>query len=270
MKLGFIGMGSMGTAIARGALEHGFVAPTDLFFTTRSQSTQHPLTQDFAVSHLQSNSQLLQKCQLVVLAVKPKQLPALLSEIRGFLDNHLVISVAGGVSVAQLQSALSPEVPVIRAMPNINALVGQSMTAICPAENVTSEQKQTATQLFSSVGEVMELEEPQFGAFTALAGCAPAWTFAYVEALSRAGVAAGLSKSQASAAATQMLLGSAKMLASAQSQNTHPGTLIDQVCSPGGSTIAGLLAGEEAGFSASVVRMVQAAISQDAQVARVK
>lgn len=268
MKLGFIGMGAMGSAIARGAVESGFVCPTDLFFTDMAAPGSNSLTQECGVVQLASNAELLAQCQNLVLAVKPKHLPGVLSEIEPLLEGQLVISIAGGVPLKTLEAGLPAPSAVIRVMPNINALVGEAMSAVCPGTNVTDAQLQYALDLFNAVGRAIELEEPLFGAFTAIAGCAPAWTYAYAEALAKAGVAAGLTKTQASQAAAQMLAGSAKMLQRALDDGVHPAKLVDNVCSPGGSTIAGLLAGEQAGFSAATVRMVQAAMEADARAAK--
>lgn len=264
MKLGFIGMGSMGSAIATGVLKAEFVSPSDLFFTDTAPGDK-PLTTEFGATRCQNNAQLLSTVDTVVLAVKPKHLPGVLAEIKPVLGDTLVVSIAGGVPLSVLEAGLAPDARVVRVMPNINALVGASMSAVCGGTSATTEDRQFALDLFNAVGQAIELEESLFGAFTALAGCAPAWTYTYVEALAKAGVAAGLTKADATLAATQMLLGSARMLAAGIEKGQHPGQLVDAVCSPGGSTIAGLLAGEDVGFSAAVVRMVQAAMIQDAK-----
>jgi len=265
MKLGFIGLGAMGGAIASGALRKGFISGSDLVFTALNCNGDHPLTQEFGVQQLCENTELVRQVDAVVVAVKPKHIMAVLEEIRPVLGNKLVLSIAGGVPVAALEGSLEPGAAVVRVMPNINALVGASMSALCAGKGTTAEQLQFAQDLFNSVGRAIILDESLFGAFTPLAGCAPAWTYTYVEALAKAGVAAGLTKADAVAAATQMLLGSALMLQDALEQGKHPGQLVDQVCSPGGSTIAGLLAGETAGFSNSVGQMVRGAMAQDAK-----
>lgn len=267
MKLGFIGMGAMGRAIASGALEANFLPASDLFFTDPSSTSKEAL-RDFPVVQLQNNQELLKSVDAVVLAVKPKHVPGVLSEIKPLLGEQLLLSIAGGVPISNLESQLRPGARVIRIMPNINALVGASMSAVCGGESATESDLRYALDLFNSLGRALELEENLFGAFTALAGCAPAWVFTFIEALAKAGVAAGLSKQVAVESATQMMLGSALMLQEGLAQGKHPGQLVDMVCSPGGSTIAGLLAGEAAGFSPSVVSMVQGAMLQDAKAAK--
>lgn len=267
MILGCIGMGQMNAAIISGALQTGFLSGSDVFYT-RQSDVPHQISKDFGATLVAGNEELLSRVEAVLLGVKPKHIPGVLGEIKPFLGDKPLISVAGGVPLAKLEADLAPGARVIRVMPNINALVGASMSAVCGGTSATTEDRQFALDLFNAVGRAVELEESLFGAFTAVAGCAPAWAYTFVEALAKAGVAAGLPKTVATQAATQMLLGSARMLAAGLEKGQHPGQLVDSVCSPGGSTIAGLLAGEDAGFSAAVVRMVQAAMSQDAKAAK--
>lgn len=269
MKLGFIGMGAMGSAIASGALQNKFVDAAQLVFSDfGTQPGEHGLTKEFGAVQLASNQQLAQAADVVVVAVKPKHIADVLTEVAAELSGKLVISIAGGVPLENLEGWLEPGTPIVRVMPNINATVNQAMSAVCANASVSPEQKRYALDLFNAVGRAIELEEPLFGAFTALAGCAPAWTYTYVEALAKAGVAAGLTKAAAVESATQMLLGSALMLQAGLEKGEHPGQLVDKVSSPGGSTIAGLLAGEDAGFSRSIVRMVNAAMEKDAAAAK--
>lgn len=268
MKLGFIGMGSMGTAIGMGVLNSGFIPHSDLYFTDVPEDSD-PLVGNFGPIRCKDNLELISSVDAVVLAVKPKHVPGVLREIKTGLGDIPLISIAGGVSLSVLETQLLPGARVVRVMPNINAMVKASMSAVCGGSAATSEDIQLALDLFNAVGRAIELEENLFGAFTAVAGCAPAWVFTFVEALAKAGVAAGLTKAAATETAIQMLLGSAKMLeGSCVAGDQHPGQLVDAVCSPGGSTIAGLLAGEAAGFSAAVVRMVEAAMIQDAKAAK--
>lgn len=266
MKLGFIGMGAMGSAIAAGALRRGFVKACDLSFSDPSVTPgSHPLTKEFGASQVASNRELVRTVDAVVIAVKPKHIASVLTEISPELGGKLVISIAGGVDLSHLESWLTPDNPIVRVMPNLNAQVNAAMSALCANATVSSDQKQYASNLFNAVGRTVDLEESLFPAFTAIAGCAPAWTYTYVEALAKAGVAAGLTKATAIESATQMLLGSALVLQDGLEKGAHPGQLVDRVCSPGGSTIAGLLAGEDAGFSRTVVRMVQGAMAGDAK-----
>lgn len=267
MKLGFIGMGAMGSAIASGALQAGFIKAADLFFTDGAPG-KNRLATEFGATQLADNAKLLEEVDAVLIAVKPKHIGSVLAEVKPLLGNKLLISIAGGVPLANLEGGLGDGARVVRVMPNINALVGASMSAICGGSEATEADRKLALDLFGAIGHAIELEETLFGAFTALAGCAPAWAFTFVEALAKAGVAAGLTKTQAVESATQMLLGSALMLQDGLSKGQHPGQLVDAVSSPGGSTIAGLLAGEDAGFSAAVVRMVEGAMAQDAKAAK--
>lgn len=259
MRVGFIGMGSMGSAIALGLLDSGLVAGQDLVFSTHSGATKDHRVARAGARPADSNLQVAQQCDVLVIAVKPHQFAQVLDPLAPELASDTVlVSIAGGLTLADLQ-ALAPRQPWVRVMPNVGAQVRQSATALVACDKVSPAQLSQVRGLFEALGTVFELPENLFSAFTPVAGCAPAWTFVYANALAEAALALGLPKQAGLQAAAQMLKGSAQLLERALEDGKNPLDLVTSVCSPGGSTIAGLLAGQDAGFAASTVKMVQAA-----------
>jgi pyrroline-5-carboxylate reductase len=212
------------------------------------------------------NEELIEACETVVLAVKPQVMPSLLEAVGAMIvaRRRLTVSIAAGVTLTHLDGWLGPNVPLVRVMPNLNASIGQGMAAVAGNSVATGQQIGGVMQLFAAVGKAIELDERLFPAFTAIAGSSPAWVFLFIEALGRAGLAAGMTKAQARQAAAQAVLGSAALLLSSPA---HPWELIDQVSSPGGTTIAGLNTLEERGFSAAVIAAVEATIAREAELA---
>ncbi len=265
MRIGFIGAGSMVGAIARGAVAAGMDGTSFLFTDARGVSAP-ALAAEVGGAVASSNEELAQQADLIILGVKPQAQGTVIAQIRKTLnqrDGVAVVSIAAGRSLDTMAQDFGAAVPLMRAMPNVNAQVGASMTALCANDTVTPAQREAARSLLSAVGSVIDIEEKDFPVFTALAGCSPAWVFQMIEAFGRAGVKYGLKKAQSVEIAATAILGSAQLMLEAASKGANPSTLIDQVTSPGGSTIAGLLAGEEAGLSTAIVHAVDAAVGHD-------
>src|SRR5205814_5527920 len=198
-----------------------------------------------------SNLDLLEFAGVLLLAVKPDQVPDVLQEIRGQFDgHHLLISIAAGVTLAKLEAGLGNAARVIRVMPNTPALLGASATAYALGKNATSEDGRLAQTLFASVGVAFQLKESLLDAVTGLSGSGPAYVYLIIEALSDGGVAAGLPRDVATKLTAQTVLGSAKM---ALETGLHPGALKDMVASPGGTTIEGLHELEKAGVRGALM-----------------
>lgn len=270
MKVGFIGLGSMASAIATGMVKSGLVKGEDIYYSTSTTPVGgHKVGNELGCIHLKSNVEVVEKSDVVIVATKPKTFPQVLSEIRSAVAEHgpIIVSVAGGFTIADMLEYLGPQAAVVRTMPNVAAEVGESITALCSGGATTPAQFETVVEIFDAVGQIIVLPESSFNAFTPIAGCSPAWVFAFIEALARGALAEGLSKKDALAIATQAVKGSAILMDKALWDGKLPGEMIDSVTSPGGSTIAGLLAGEEAGFSPAVVKMVQAAMHRDTKPA---
>ncbi|MFC7405219.1 pyrroline-5-carboxylate reductase [Georgenia alba] len=268
MKVGFIGAGNMAGAIVRGAAGKA-VAPQDVVVSSLHGRSAQALAAETGVAAASDNLEVVERVGpggLVVLAVKPHLVAEVVPPLRDALaaQGSLVASLAAGLTLPTLESLLPDGQAVVRVMPNVNALVGAGMAAVCGNAATTEDQVRSVVALFESVGAATVLPERLFPAYAAVAGSAPAWSALFVEALARAAVKNGMPKAQAVSIAAQMLLGTARTLLET---DTAPTQLADMVSSPGGTTIAGTVALEDAGFSAAVARCVQAAIDRDRELA---
>ena len=265
MRIGFIGAGSMVGAIARGACAAGMDG-ADMVFTDAHGVHAPALAEELGATVAPSNAHLARDVDVVVLGVKPHLQRGVIAEIRDALstrDDVLVVSIAAGRTLSAMEEDFHTPLPLVRAMPNVAAQIGESMTALCPNALVTDDQLGAARDLFDAVGRTVTLDEADFAVFSALAGCSPAWVFEIIDALASAGVRHGLAKNRAVAIVAQALAGSATLVLDAAERDVTPGQLVDQVTSPGGTTIAGLLAAREAGLSTALVKAVDAAVARD-------
>lgn len=253
-KLGIIGCGSMGGAIIRGALKAGIISASDLIIYDHNKDKIQDLL-DQGASLARSEEDLAGQVENLLLAVKPQSFKNLANTLKGKIPTQtLLISIAAGVSIEKIQVDFGHE-KVLRAMPNTPALVNEGMTSLSVEEKYLN-QLDFAKDLFESVGKITLIGEEKIDAFAGLAGCMPAFVFMFIEAAADAGVKNGIKRADAYDYVAQALLGSAKMVLETKD---HPGKLKDQVCSPGGTTIEGVLALEEAGFRNSIIQAVDSA-----------
>jgi pyrroline-5-carboxylate reductase len=215
------------------------------------------------VSH--SNTEAAAWADIIVLSIKPQIMAHVADEIKSFVkDNKLVMSVAAGVTTASIEKKLGGNIPVIRAMPNIAAVVRESATVICRGKFATDKDIATARHIFESVGIVVELdEEGLMDAVTGLSGTGPMYVFQILEGLSDAGVKVGLSRDMASALAVQTLIGSSKLI---QQTKEHPAKLKDLVTSPGGTAISALHSLEKNGLKALLIDAVEVATKRSSEL----
>lgn len=262
MKLGFIGTGNLATAILRGVVASGTVGADEIAIFDINAEKVSQLSAELSVNAFSSVSQVISECENVVVAVKPKDIASLIESVRADAkkSNPLVISTAAGTTTEKLVSCFGYDAKVIRIMPNINAAVGESMTAICASPAVTDSDRAFAMSFCSCFGKAVELEEKYFSAFTAVAGSAPAFAYMFADALAAAGIKYGIPASVSQDIAAQMLLGSAKMLLESPLAVSE---LIRNVCSPGGTTIEGVCSLKETGFENSVITAVDKTVEKD-------
>lgn len=262
MTIGFIGGGNMAGAIIRGLLAAGAYRPDEILVTDITPEHSRKCAGQLGVACADTARELIGGADTVVLAVKPAALPALLPEIAAPLraQNPLVVSIAAGKTLGFLEERLGFSPALVRVMPNINAKAGASMSAFCANQNVSQEQKALVARVFGAVGQVRELEESFFPLFGVIAGSAPAFAYLFIDALARAAVKNGMKKQEALEIAAQTVLGSAKLILES---GEHPWSLIDQVCSPGGTTIEGIAALQENGLETAVRKAVDAALEKD-------
>lgn len=262
MKLGFIGTGNLASAILRGVVSAGLLPVENIYiFDVFSEKTA-ALSKELSVNQAASAGEIAEKCDGFIMAVKPKDIAALAADIKEKVSEFkpFIVSTAAGTELGTLSGFYGEDAKIIRIMPNINASVGESMTAVCPNGKVTAEEKDFVLSLCACFGKTVELDEKYFPVFSAVACCAPAFAYMFADALTMAGVKYGLTAKDARLAAAQMLMGSAKLLLSSP---LSAGELIQNVTSPGGTTIEGICSLKETGFESSVIRAVEKAVEKD-------
>jgi pyrroline-5-carboxylate reductase len=260
-KFGLIGGGVMGEALLSRLIARGIYQPSEVIVSEPQSARQSFLQQQYDVTVTADNRLVFtQPTEVIFLAVKPQVFSVIAQELADTIvttteHSPLIISILAGVSLTQLEAAF-PQLPVIRAMPNTPATVGAGITAICLGAYTNTKHHQIAQQVFSAVGEVVEVSEILMDAVTGLSGSGPAYVALMVEALADGGVAAGLPRAIASQLALQTVLGTARLL---EETKMHPAELKDRVTSPGGTTIAGIAQLEKAGFRSALIEAVKAA-----------
>ncbi len=252
--LAVIGCGTMGEAIVRGIFRSGKLPPAQVFATDRRADLVADLAERHGIRTSADNLAGARACSVALLCLKPQHMAAALdnADMRAALDGKLAISIAAGVRLAQLGAWL-PGSPLIRAMPNTPAVIGQGMTVLSRGKGVTDAQAAIAYEIFSAVGDCAELDESNMDVITALNGSGPAFAYLVLEALADGAVMMGLRRDIAFRVAAQMLQGSARMVLES---GLHPAALKDQVTTPAGCTIAGLLTLEDGRIRSVLARAV--------------
>lgn len=267
MKIGFIGVGNMASAIIKGILQKGVASPGQIFCFSKPDPQYSRFCHETGITPCQNNGEVITQSDIIILSVKPNVIPEILPQLSPMLKSKkpLLVSIAAGTSLGKLQqlSGNIPELPIIRVMPNVNALINAGVAAVCGNADTSEKQIETILELFRSVGTAVKIPEKDFSAFSAIAGCSPAYAYLFIDSIARAAVKNGMPKDQATEIAAQAVLGSAKMLLETAE---NPWNLIDKVCSPGGTTIAGLVALEDNAFISTVIKGIDAAIAKDREL----
>ncbi|MBL6763805.1 MAG: pyrroline-5-carboxylate reductase [Verrucomicrobiae bacterium] len=257
LSIGFLGAGKMATALGKGFLKAGLVDAADLIASDVFEAARSSFASETGGTATSNNLEVLQRANIILLAVKPGQIESVLTGIRDTATKgHLFISIAAGVPIAKMESCLPTSARLIRVMPNTPALVGASATAYALGSHASQSDGDLAGRLFSALGTAYPVPENLLDAVTGLSGSGPAYVYMIIEALSDGGVAAGLPRDIATKLAAQTLLGGARMVLET---GIHPGQLKDMVTSPGGTTIEGVHALERGGLRATLMNAVRAA-----------
>lgn len=263
MKIGFIGAGNMATAIIHGLIHKEVIDAKNIFASSGHFEEAQALATATGITPCKTNQEVVANVDVLILAVKPNILPIVLPEISVSVKEHksVLVSIAAGVTLEQLATMLNlAEQPIIRIMPNVNVSVEAGVSAICGNEHVSTEAFKTVQTLFEAVGSVYELAEKDFSTFVGLAGSSPAFVYMFIDAMARAGVLNGMPKKVATEIAAKAVLGSAKRLIEG---GENPWELVDQVSSPGGTTVEGVVALEKDGFIPTIINGVDATIKKD-------
>ena len=253
--IGFIGSGNMGQAMIGGIIKSGLISNNDVIVSDLDQKKLDFISMEYKTQVTTDSIELVKKSDIIFLAIKPNIYSIVLKQIKEYVsEDKIIISIAPGQTLENLEERLSKGIKIVRAMPNTPALVGQGMSAICKNQNVTTEELNLVKQLFESFGKAEEIPEYQFDSVIGVSGSSPAYVFMFIEALADGAVIGGMPRDKAYKFAAQSVLGSAKMVLDT---GKHPGELKDMVCSPGGTTIEAVAELEEKGFRNAVIAAVK-------------
>lgn len=256
-KFGFIGCGNMGGALVSAAAKA--IPAENIYLCDAFKAKSEELANKYG-ANVSSVSAIAEKCDYIFLGVKPQGFSALFEELSPILkerkNDFVLVSMAAGISISAIEKMSDCDCAIIRIMPNTPVSVGEGMILYSANKNVGTEQIDTFVNALSMAGKLDNIPEDKIDAASALSGCGPAFVYMFAEALSDGAVECGLPRDKAMLYAAQTLLGAAKLL---KDSGKHPGALKDAVCSPGGTTIAGVHALEDGAFRASTMNAVKKA-----------
>jgi pyrroline-5-carboxylate reductase len=265
-RIGFLGAGKMATALARGWLAARLTTPERVFASDPSPQARQAFAAETGLRAGADNREVVAAADVLVLAVKPQAMAALLAEVRPIVSaRQLAVSIAAGIRLRQLAEGLGAERRLVRVMPNTPCLVGASASGYSPGEHATADDVALVDRLLNAVGRAFRLPEDLLDAVTGLSGSGPAFVYVMIEALRDGGVHVGLPREVATMLAAQTVFGAAKMVLETAA---HTGALKDMVTSPGGTTIAGLHALERGGLRAALMDAVTAATNRSKELGR--
>lgn len=262
--LAVLGAGSMGAALIRGILRASKIAPGAILATSRSPARLQTLRTELGIGTTHDNAEAVRRADVVLLCVKPQGLAAVAPAIRDSLKpGQPLLSILAGVTTTRLEKMLRPDLPVVRIMPNIPAMVDAAASAWALGRHALPEHGALAAEIFGSVGDVIEVNEAHLDAVTGLSGSGPAYIYMIIEALTDGGVKMGLPRDVAIRLATQTVLGSAKLV---KETGLHPAILRDQVTTPGGTAIAAIHDLESHGLRPMLISAVVTATQRSAEL----
>jgi len=269
VTVGIIGSGNMGEILIRGLIESGQLDKKSIIAGDTNPDRQEYIARTYGVKIPQSNKELVDKSDIVIIAVKPQNIDPLLDELAGSShEDHLFISIAAGVTTDRIARKMHHESGVIRVMPNAPSSVLAGIAAICPGYNVSEMDLKRAISIFECVGKTVVIRnEALMDVVTGLSGSGPAFVFLVIESLSDAGVQLGISRPEASLLAAQTVYGAGKMFLET---GRHPSELKDLVATPGGTTFAGLKMLERGNFRSTIMDAVEAATRRSQELGTMK
>lgn len=250
-KIGFIGSGNMASAMIGGLFNSKLVQPQEVIVSDTSLERLSPLKEKYGVNVTDNNKKVAEFSDIIILAVKPDIYKIVIEDIKHTVKpGTVIVSIAAGISIKYMEEQFEKDTKIIRTMPNTAAMVGESMTAICPNKLVEKEDLEFVMSIFNSFGKAEQLPEKYIDAVIAVSGSSPAYVFMFIEAMADAAVIGGMPRDKAYKFAAQAVLGAAKMVLET---GKHPGELKDMVCSPAGTTIDAVYSLEKSGFRGTVI-----------------
>ena len=257
LNVAVLGVGKMGGILLQGFLKNNLLAPDQIAATVQHAERATALSAQFGVSVTTDNLSAAAWADVILLGVKPVQVPALMAEIQSALTPaKMLVSFAASVTIPAIEDAAGCPLAVVRAMPNTPAMISAGVTALCAGRFCTPEQISVAQRIFATVGRTVIVDEKHMDAVTGLSGSGPAFLYIIIEALAEAGVNVGLPRDVATLLAAQTTLGSARMVLET---GYHPALLKDQVTTPAGCTVDGILELEEGGLRVTLIKAVKRA-----------
>lgn len=253
-RLGFIGAGNMAGAIIKGALEKKVVSEKSITVYDIDSGKRAALVSSLHINTADGMDALCEKSDIILLAVKPNVMSAVLCELKGLMNGQSIVSIAAGWSADMIRDIVGKDIPVLRLMPNTPLMVGEGMSVFETPCDLPDHQKAFVEAIFASLGKVEYAPAKLMDAVTAVSGSGPAYVFMFIEALADAGVLCGLPRDKAMTLAAQTVLGASRMVLDT---GAHPGVLKDAVCSPGGTTIEAVKSLENDGFRGAVIKAVE-------------
>ena len=264
-RIAVLGGGKLGEALVSGLLSSGWREPAEIVVTDVREERLRELASRYGVATSLSNADAVADAAVLVIAVKPQDLVALLGQIGGVVTpEQTVLSVAAGITTATVEAGLAAPAPVVRAMPNLPATVHEGMAGICAGSHAEERHLALAEEVLSHVGLVVRVAEKHMDAVTAVSGSGPAYFALLAESMIEAGILLGLSREIATDLVVQTMLGTAHML---RDEKMHPVELREMVTSPGGTTIAAIRELEVAGVRAAFLNAIQAAMLRSRELA---
>jgi pyrroline-5-carboxylate reductase len=252
-KIGIIGLGNMGESIVKALMNRGFKKGSLLFVEAKKERAIY-IEKTYGLKYAETLSELVQKTDYIVLAIKPQDAKEVIQEMSPSLnDKKLVISIMAGTTTSNILSFIGKPTRIVRLMPNICVKVGEGVMGITSNRAVTKEERAKVQKMLSPLGHFVEVGEELMDAITALGGSGPAFFLLFLEAMIDAGVKTGLPRDKAKAISLQVMKGTLKML---EEEKIHPTVMRDMITSPGGTTIAGIAVLEERAFKGNVIEAV--------------
>lgn len=253
-NIGIIGIGKMGSSLIHGILDSKIINSSNVYASDIYNLSLEKLHDELGINVSTDNKQTIMNSDIIILAVKPQIIRTVLAGLKDDVtEDKLLISIAAGVPISEIENELKSGTKLIRVMPNIAATVGEASSAICPGENTTNEDIDIALEIFKTVGTARVVPEYLMDAFTGVSGSGPAFIFPVIEAMADGAVYEGLDRKNALTFAAQTVLGAAKMVLETEK---HPAELKDMVTSPGGTTIRGIHELEEHGIRSAFMDAV--------------
>ena len=265
MKIGFIGTGNMGSSIIKGILSSKFEKSENINIFDLDKEKVNNLVKEYGVNTTNSEKELAENCNIIILSVKPHIIPIVLKNLSGNVKKDtIILTIAAGISISVIENALGEDKKVVRTMPNTPAQVLSGMTAVTFNKNIENSEKEIIFKLLNSFGKSVEIEEKLMHAYTGISGSLPAYVYMFMEALADGGVLCGMPRNKAYEIVAQTVAGSAKMLLET---GKHPGQLKDEVCSPDGTTIEAVRVLENGNFRGNVIEAVVACTEKSKEMA---